>query len=135
MEVQGLSLPAAPFSARFQAQLWCCQKRESLTIGVHLLLGGEGMEAQPLGSISRWRFKSATSLGSAPGLTTCGGAWRAGVGRENRTALSPSWPQLIPQVAQELDGPPELSAVGMTGLGFYTSTLITPWVQDPEKET
>lgn len=100
-----------------------------------LLLGGEGMEAQLLGSVSKWRFKSATSLRSAPGLTTCEGAWRAGVGEESRTTLSPPRPQLIPQITQELDGPPELSAVGMLGLSLYTSTLITPWVQVPEKET
>lgn len=66
---------------------------------VALLLGGEGMEPQLLGSILRWRFKSATSIGTAPGLTTSGGGWRARVGRENRTPLLPSWPQPIPQVA------------------------------------
>lgn len=58
-----------------------------------------------------------------------------GLGRGSRAPMSPPWTQMIPQVAQELDGPPDLSAVGMMKLGLYTSTLITPWAQAiPGKE-
>lgn len=39
-------------------------------------------------------------------------------------------PQLVPLVVLELDGPSELSAVGMRGLlRLYTPALITPWIQ------
>lgn len=39
-------------------------------------------------------------------------------------------PLLVPPVVLELDGPSELSAVGMRGLlRLYTAALIPPWVQ------
>lgn len=141
MEVQDLSFSGCTIFSAVLSSVVVLPEGESLAISLHkelealLLLGVEGIEVQLLWSISEWRFKSATWLGNALGLTICVGAWRAGLGRGSRAPMSPPWPQMIPQVAQEPDGPPDLSAVGMMKLGLYTSTLITPWAQAvPGKE-
>lgn len=83
-----------------------------------LLSGHEGVQIQSPEASLRWRF-TGTNLLVAQHL-------RMGQAKKC-TCYVTAQPQLVPL---ELDGPSELSAVGMRGLlRLCTTALITPWVQ------
>lgn len=75
----------------------------------------------PAGASARWRCTSTSWFITGPGPSTYGESEHKTGQRKRTTALSPP-DSADPMIALEQDGFPELSTLGMRGLGLCTST-------------